>query len=269
MEFFTIFLAGLLGIASPTGIILDTIVESKFREQFDEVEQLEVRIDNVPNYRIIQGQVQRVRLASRGVYLTPDFRIDTIELETDALDVDLPTLQQGGREGLNQSLNQPLQGAFRLVITEDDLNNLLRSPQIQEKLPEIINKARGEEDQAPGYELLNPEIDFLEDNRIRIKVQFQRLRGNNPEPLDIVLEMGFESENGKNIKIVNFTGTLNERELSQRLLEGFAEGITDRLDLSILEERGLLARLLQLQITNDNLNVAGFLRLEGDKENNP
>ncbi len=268
MEFFTIFLASLLSIASPPGIVLDSIVESKFREQFDQVEQLEVRIDNVPNYRIIQGQIQRVRLASRGVFLTPEFRIDTLELETDPIDLNLSTLQQGGRNGLTQSLNRPLQGAFRVVITEADLNALLRSPQVLEKLPEMINKARGEDNDTPGYQLLNPEIDFLGDNRIRIKVEFHRLRGSNPEPLNIMLEMGFESVNGRNISIVNLSGTLNERQLSQRLLNGFAEGITDRLDLSKLEENGLITRLLLLQIDNDNLNLAGFAHLEGEKIDN-
>jgi hypothetical protein len=265
MEFFTIFLSSLLSIASPAGIVLDQIVESKFREKFDQVEQLEVRIDNVPSYQIIQGKVNRVRLASRGVYLTPEFRLDTLELETDPLDVNLETLQtQSRRNGLEQALNQPLQGGFRLVVTEDDLNNLLRSPQIQQKLPELINQARGENDQPPSYELLNPEVDFLENGRLAIKVQFKRLRGNNQEPLNIALEMGFQCLNGKNISIVNLTGTINDRELSQRLLDGFAEGIGDRLNLSKLEEKGLITRLLQLNINHSALNLAGFARLEGD-----
>lgn len=268
MEFFTIFLSSLLMVASPVGIVLDQIVESKFREQFDQVEQLEVRIDNVPNYRIIQGQAQRIRLASRGVFLH-DFRIDTLELETDPIDLNLAKLQEGGRgrSGLTQSLNKPLQGAFRLVITEADLNNLLRSPEVLEKLPEMIEKARGEGNEAPSYQLLNPEIDFLDNNRLKINIEFKRLRGSNPEPLKIELELGLESTNGKNIQIVNLTGTLNDRQLSQRLLNGFAEGITEDLDLSKLEEKGLITRLLQLKIDHDDLNLAGFVRLDQDQEN--
>ena len=266
MEFFTIFLSSLLTIASPAGLVLDNIVESKFREQFQEVEQLEIRVDNVPSYQIIQGQAQRLRLASRGVYLFRGFRIDTFELETDVIDVDLSTLQQGGRNNFNQSLNQPLQGGFRIVITEEDVNNLLRSPEIQSRIPEIINRLRGENQQTPSYELLNPQVDFLDNNRLEMRVQFQRLRGNNPEPLNIVLEMGFQSLDGKTIQILNPTGTINERELSSRLLNGFAENIGNRLDLSKLDEKGIMTRLLQLQITNDNFNIAGFARLEDDHE---
>jgi hypothetical protein len=266
MEFLTIFLSSLLSVASPAGIVLDQIVESEFREKFENVEELEVRIDNVPSYQIVKGKVQRVRLASRGVYLNPDFRIDTLELETDPVDLNLETLQgeEGGRNTFTQSLNQPLQGGFRVVITEADLNHLLRSPEIVEKLPELINKARGE-DQPPSYELLNPEVDFLENGRIAIKFQFQRLSGNS-QPLNIALEMGLSTTNGKNITIVNPTGTINDRELSQRLLDGFAEGIGDRLDLSKLEEKGLLTRLLQLNIDSDALNIAGFARLEKDQD---
>lgn len=266
MEFLTIFLSSLLSVASPAGIVLDQIVESKFRENFDQVEQLEVRIDNVPSYQIVKGKVQRVRLASRGVYLNPEFRIDTLELETDPIDLNLDTLQaeEGGRNAFTQALNQPLQGGFRVVITEADLNHLLRSPEIVEKLPELINKARGEDDQPPSYELLNPEVDFLENGRIAIKVQFQRLSGNS-QPLNIALELGLATTNGKNITIVDPKGTINDRELSQRLLDGFAEGIGDRLDLSKLEEKGLITRLLQLNVDHDSLNLAGFARLEKDQ----
>ena len=262
MEFLTIFLSGLLSIASPVGIILDSIAESEFRQQFEEVEQVEIRIDNIPSYQIISGQVQRIRLASRGVYLTPNFRLDTLELETDPIDINLDQLKQGNKRAFFEALNQPLQGAFRIVITEEDLNNLLKSPQIQESLPEIINQARGSDDQNPSFELLNPEIDFLENNRLALKVQFQRVRNNRKEPLDIVLEMGLESNNGKNVKIVNLTGTINDQQLSQRLLNGFAEGITERLNLSKLEEKGIIARFLQLQIDDNNFHLAGFARLE-------
>ena len=53
------------------------------------VEQQAIRIDNTPNYQIVQGKIDQVRIAGRGVTINSYLRIDTLELETDAIAIDL------------------------------------------------------------------------------------------------------------------------------------------------------------------------------------
>ncbi|MEN9870181.1 MAG: hypothetical protein RLZZ171_1169, partial [Cyanobacteriota bacterium] len=43
---------------------------------------------------------------------------------------------------------------------------------------------------------------------------------------------------------------------------GFATGISDRLNLNTLSADGILARILQLEINEDNLQLISFVRLE-------
>jgi hypothetical protein len=50
--------------------------------------------------------------------------------------------------------------------------------------------------------------------------------------------------------------------MSSRLLNGFAEGISDRLNLTSLEANGILARILQLEINEDELKLVGFAKVE-------
>ena len=57
-------------------------------------------------------------------------------------------------------------------------------------------------------------------------------------------------------------GTVNNRPMSSRLLNGFAQGISDRLDFSNLEKQGIFARLLQLEITAEKITIVGFAKME-------
>ncbi|MGK7872934.1 MAG: DUF2993 domain-containing protein [Xenococcaceae cyanobacterium] len=267
MEFLTILLSSLLAIVSPAGLILDSAIENAFRSQFEEVEQLEIRIDNAPSYQILQGKVERIRIASRGVQLIPNLRIEALELETDPIDVDLQHLRQGGRSAFNESLRQPVQGGVRLVLTEADINRALQSPEIQSRLEQLVNRflPGSAGSQTRRYELFNPRVELLGDNRLRVQVQLRKSgsQGQASQPLDIMLELGLKVVAGRSFQLIEPVATINGRRVSTRLLKGVARGLTSRLDLRRLEETGITARLLQLDIERNEVNVVGFVRVEG------
>lgn len=80
--------------------------------------------------------------------------------------------------------------------------------------------------------------------------------------LAIALEFGIEASAGNKIQIVQPVGKVNGRTMSSRLLKGFAEGISDRLDLTKMESQGIFVRLLQLEITPDQIELIAFARME-------
>ena len=57
-------------------------------------------------------------------------------------------------------------------------------------------------------------------------------------------------------------GAINKRKVSQRFLNRLINRITEDLDLHSLESQGILSRILQLEINEDNLNLSAFVRLE-------
>jgi hypothetical protein len=271
MEWLTIILSSLLAAISPTGLILDRLAENKLRSQVEAVEQLAVRIDNVPSYQVLQGKVERVRLASRGIQPIPDLRIDTVDLETDAIDVDLSRLQQGKSA---DALRQPLQAAIHVAITEADLNQALRSPKIQARLQQMIDELMPKQTEfaLPRFTLLKAHLDFMGANRVQFQVQVQesatqtdkesKTQTDKPETLDLVLEVGLNVVAGRSLELVEPKGTLNGKRLSSKLLKGFAQGLNKKLDLRNLENKGITARLLQFKIEEQQMNLAAFIRLE-------
>ena len=266
MELITIIFSGVLSALSNGGWVLDAIAENSLSSNVESIETLEVRVDNRPNYQLIKGKLDKLRIATRGIQLQQDLRIDVLELETDPISIDLQALADSDLEDLQNSLQQPLQTAARIVITEADLTTALASEtllqQLQATLNNIVAKRAGNSTRT--YEISAPQIDLLPDNRIKLDLELRRLSKNQqrPQELAITLELGIEVIAGTQIQLVNPQGTVNGRPMSTRLLSGFAQGVSDRLKLSNLESLGILARLLQLEVTEDKIELVAFTRIE-------
>jgi len=250
MEFLTILLSSLIGLIAPVGLVSDRIAASAIRDQID-AEDLQVRIDNVPTYRLLQGRIDRVRIAGRGLSVEPGFRIAALEVETDAIAVDPRSLREGEPE-----LEQPLQAGVRVVLSQADLTQALRSRQVRSWLDDLNLGQFG----GAGYEIRNPRIQLLDNNRIRLRAALRQ--ADSDEQLTIVLESGLSILAGRQLQFDSPTATLNGDPLPDRIVAGFATGISQRFDLRTLQASGITARILKIEINPDQLQLAAFVRVE-------
>lgn len=257
MEFITILLSGLLALVSPVGIVTDKVVAGALRSRLNKVEQLQVRVDNAPSYQLLQGTVERVRIAGRGLWLTPNIRIGALEVETDPINVDLQRLRQGGQGSPRASLRQPVQAGVRLVLTESDLNKTLQSPAVAERLRRVVSGALGGSPER--YEFLNPRVDLLDNNRVRFQVE---LLEKGAEPLAIAVESGLGIVSGRSLQLIEPAVSLNGKPLSPQLVAAFTSGVNNRFDLRKLEEAGITTRLLKLNVNTSELEIAAFVRVD-------
>jgi hypothetical protein len=283
MEVLTIVLAGLLGIGSSGGIILDQIAQNKIRSQVISVEEQAVRIDNQPNYQVAQGKIARIRIATRGVRIKPGMRIAALEVETDPIAVKLSKLKFNSIEQLRESLVDPAGGTVKVVLTETDLNQALQSPKIKEQLQKTLNRLIASKAGSTNisYQVADLRVAMQPQNRLQVNFKLSRpspklsLESNSTSgtseqkkssrELAISLKLTLKVIDGKALQLLDPRGTVNGRPMSSRLLKGFATGISDRLNLNTLSADGILARILQLEIKEDNLQLIGFLRLEPKK----
>ncbi|NET59846.1 MAG: DUF2993 domain-containing protein [Symploca sp. SIO2E6] len=263
MELFTILLSSFITFISPINSVGDIVVENALRSRLEKVEQLEVRIDNVPNHQITQGKLQRVRIASRGVQLTSDVRISTLELDIDQVDVNLPALLQQEPEASPDLFRKPLQAGIRLVLTEDDINQLLQSPRvmarISQSLGNVLKRLPGAEDQ--NYQLSSTQVQFLEENRLAIQLQFQDM-DTEAEKLNLRLETGLEVENRQRLKLIEPLIAINDTPVPPLLIPGLTAMVRNFTDLGKLEDAGIFVRILKLEINSNELEVANFVRVE-------
>lgn len=275
MELLTILLAGLFSVLVPGGWAIESLASKNLSANLTAVEQLAIRVDNSPSYQIALGKLGGIKLASRGVEVQPGLRIESLELETDSLAFKRQDFSTSNLQQLRTSLQQPLQGGVQVVLTEVDLNRALQSPAIKNQLQIALNRLIARTGASVTYQLNNPQIKLQNGNRLGFSVGLCRsfasknqlqdcFHGDRSKEskLNIKLEWGIKTLAGRKIKLVEPIGTVNGRPMSARLLTGFAEGISDRLDLNTLEENGIFARLLQLKIDREQIALAGFVRIE-------
>jgi LmeA-like phospholipid-binding len=265
MELITILLSGITALFSLTGVVVDKNVEAAFRSQLDRAEQLQVRVDNAPVHQIINGKINKLRVAGRGLWVSKNLRIDTLDIETDPIAVDIRAIQADGQSPRASSLQQPIQAAVKLKFNEEDLNNFLKSPEAIAQLQQMTTSTFGA---AAGslnkdYQIANPQVKFLANNRLAISAELQD--PGSSEKLPVTLETGLTVSGGRKFQLVEPTARVGETPIPPFLLAGLTTGISDRFNVDILEERGLSARILQLKVTPQQLELAAFVRISGRK----
>ncbi len=262
MEFLAILMSGLLTALSPVGLIVEQVTGKQISQRLNDAETLEVRVDNLPAHQILNGKIDRVRIASRGVEIIPNFRIDTLEIETDPLSFNLAKLRTGKRGP--GALEQPLQAGIRLVLTEEDVNTALRSPQVMASLQAVINRlfAPPGSTNSPQFEVMKATIDFLGDNRFQFdsKISQTDPQTGEVEISNLNLAFTLKLSSGSQFQLSDPSGSINGEALEPFLLMGFAQGVSQGLNLQRFEKRGLTARFLQLHISTQELEMAVFTR---------
>jgi hypothetical protein len=260
MELFAGLLTTILGIAGAPGIAIDKIATDFLRGQIVRADALEVRVDNAPNYQILLGNVDRIRVAGRGVYVLDFLRIDQIDLETDPISIDINGLQSG-----KIVLRRPLQAAVRVVLLSTDINTALRSPSIQSSFKSLSIDITGTNRNPEILDLINPEVTFLESNRIRLAATLQsQPKPTQPKPTQLKVSVNAELKTigGTKLQIVNPRIELEGTPVPEKIAQAFAQGLNKVLDLRQLESKGITARVLKLEFTEGKMQVIGFAKMD-------
>jgi len=268
MELLSVFFAGLFGAISPFGWIVDQKVEAAFRSRVTAVETIAVRVDNTPSYRLLKGKIQRLRLVSRGVHLTPHLRLKSLAIETDPIAADWAVLR-GGEFGsfpqVQSALEKPLNAALQVTLNETDLNRFLASPEVKtgfnamaQRIFEQLPSSRNQR-----YEILSATVNFKDNNRLTVDLDLRVSRSQNNQfrEFDLRVESGMKVQQGKRLSLVEPKVTVDGKPLPPRLVTIVSERINARFNLGTLNEEKMIGRLLQLKIEEDEVKLAAFVQI--------
>lgn len=260
MELFAGLLTTVLGLAGSPGIAIDKIAADFLRGQIVRADVLEVRVDNAPNYQILLGNVDRIRVAGRGVYILEFLRIDQIDLETDPISIDPNVLQSG-----KVILRRPLQAAVRVVMRSEDINTALRSPNVQTSFKNLSIDITASNKNPEILDLIDPEITFLEGDHLRLTASLQAKptpSKPNPSKLDVSINAELKTIGGTKLQIINPKIELSGTPVPERIAKAFTDGLNKVLDLRQLESKGITARVIRLEITEGKMQVIGFAKMD-------
>jgi LmeA-like phospholipid-binding len=228
------------------GQIIAKLVENQISAQFDDVDQVNVEVDT-DLLKIIQGKADSITLQGQGLTLTPDIRLEEIQVQTTKISLN-PL-----RALLNSfEFTQPIEAAACVTMTEIDLNNLLNSDLLQKNLPQLSFK-----------------LDFGKEAKITLQspMQLQILDGKK-----IKFTGQTKIHTPDETKMVGFTATIYpQTEKNPLLIESFychqAEALSidfltvlmqkfkQLISLPSLEWKGMELIIQQLQLQQDKITV--------------
>ncbi|MEB3227272.1 MAG: DUF2993 domain-containing protein [Synechocystis sp.] len=270
MDWLIIALTSFLTLISPLNLIGDRLIADQIRSRVHQVEDLSVRVDNAPSFQAVQGKIERVRIASRGLEIIPQLRIAELQLETDPIDVRWQSLSGANLSKLRQSLRQPLQGAIAVVVTEADLNQALADKGVKTQLETLLNRVIPED--APRFQIDAIQVDFLDptvsdtpqEPRFALLLNLRQVLNPDEEPaaLDIAIETGVQVDNGDRLTLIDPTVMLNGRKISSRVVNSITGSFVNRLSLKRLEQRGITARILRYEVTDEQAELSLFASIQ-------
>ncbi len=296
MQIFILILSSLISVLSPVNFGIDKVAESTIRGQFKKVEQLKVRVDNTPVHNAIGGKVDKIRIAGRGLFPLEGIRIDTLEFETDPININVKALQKEKKA----ELQAPLGVGMRLVIREEDLISALRAPVVQQEIQKLLrglnnNKTKQAQAEPSGkvepsgdagrtgipqriqdlrtrldeYRILNPKVEFLPGGRIKLELEVEEVK--TAEKLKIEAESGITFAEGQRLTLTSPILKLNGVELPEQIIQSFATDLFNRFkteqlsslpgSLGQVKWSQLTARVIKLQVKDKKLELVAFLRL--------
>ncbi len=261
MNWITIFLASLTGLFSTPGVGVQEIAKQSLRSQIHDAEVLAVRIDAIPTHQFLAGQIDQVRIAGRGIVLQDGVRIDHLDLETDAIDLDINQLRNG-----NVGLDQPLRAVVRLGLTTADINQALQSPSVTQSLQDLSLNVLGEGTIGGLNRSDVVEARFTVPQPGRVQLETQLREQGTGEELAIRLGLGVAIANGYQFQFSEPELVANGEAFPAGLLEALLEGVSREFTLRNLELTGITARLLELKIEEERVQIVAFVELAPEAE---
>ncbi len=290
MQIFILILSSLISVLSPINFGIDKVAESTIRSQFKSVEQLKVRVDNTPVHNAIGGKIDKIRIAGRGLFPLEGIRIDTLEFETDPININVKALQKEKKT----ELQAPLGVGMRLVIREEDVISALKAPIVRQEIQKLLRglnsgKTKQAQTEPSGeagrtgipqriqelrtrlddYRILNPKVEFLPGGRIRLEVEVEEVK--TAEKLKIEAESGITLAEGQRLTLTRPVLRLNGVELPEQIIQTFATDLFNRFkveqlgnlpgNLGQVKWSQLTARVIKLEVKDNKLELVAFLRL--------
>lgn len=215
---------------------ISKLAEVGITSQLDEVETLNVDIRTDP-LKVIQGEVDSVAIAGKGMVVQQDLRMETLEITTETVSIDPLSVVFG-----NIELTQPAQAQARIVLTEADLNRALSSDFLRSKLQLLKLQRQGK---PLTIDIQQVELGLPEDGKILIQAEFLVLEDAERKAVSVVCAPRLNPTQQRiELEIISSSG----QGLTPELVSAILEQITPLLDLKNFELPGMSLHLREFEV---------------------
>ncbi|MGG6293977.1 LmeA family phospholipid-binding protein [Leptolyngbya sp. AN02str] len=222
---------------------LSKAAEMGITNQLDKVEELDVDIRANPS-KLVQGEVESVAIAGKGMVMKQQLRMESLDLKTDAVAINPLRAVLGDIQ-----LTHPTNADAQVVLTEGDLNRAIASDFLQEKLKDLKLKTA---DQVYTVVVNRASIHLLEDGTVFIDAKCLIQETNEEKKLTVtVVPKLIEDEHKIGMEVLSAEG----EGLTTEFIAAVIDAIAMLLDLRNFQVPGMSFQLRKFEVTKGKLTL--------------
>jgi LmeA-like phospholipid-binding len=221
---------------------LNKAAEIGLSSQLDEVENLDVNIQTDP-LKIVQGQVDSVKIEGEGLVMQKDLRMDKLEMQMGNVAINPLSVAFGKIE-----LTKPTEASAKVVLTESDINRAFNSEYVRSQLQEQTIQING---QSTSIEPQNIDFRLLDNQKVGLNATIKLTETGETQQIAFTAAPKVNA-NGQSVSLENVEYGEGE-EISPELTKALVDQTSELLNLSNFDLEGMTLRVKQLEVAPGKL----------------
>lgn len=230
---------------------LSKAVEIGLSTQLDQVENLEVDIRTDPG-KLIQGQLESVKIEGEGLVMQKDLRAETLEVKTGSVAINPLSVAFGKIE-----LTRPTDAEAHVVLAEQDLERAFNSEYIHDKLQNLQLNVNG---QPMTIDTNQVQLGLPGEGKIALTAEIDQKETGETQQISFTTVPRL-SAGGEQV-VLEDVQYAEGKELSPELTAALLERASELLDLRNFELEGMSLRLKGLDVQKGKLTLQSQARVE-------
>lgn len=225
-------------------------VEAGLASQLDQVEKLDVSVDANP-LEVTAGKVNSASVEAEGMVMQKDLRVEELKMEVSSISINPLRAAFGDVE-----LEQPVDAATRVVLTEQDISRAFNSSFIHNKLQNLDIQVDGQR-----VTVDTQQVGFRIPSEGKIELNTEVVQGTGETQQVSFTAVPRMQEGGEQISLENVQYTQG-KELSPELTEALLDKASELLDLRNFELDGMSLRLKRLDVQQGRMTLQAEAHIE-------
>jgi hypothetical protein len=223
---------------------LSKIAEVGISSQLDAVEALDVDIKT--DSKLIQGELESVEIAGKGMVMQNDLRIEEMNLQTGNIAIDPLRAVFGSIE-----LTRPTEATAEVTLTESDINRAFNSDYIGQKLQNLDISVGDRSFQAKAQN-----INFSLPSKDKVALEADILLSPTGESKQVAFSaIPRISPDGQAVSLENIDYKSDSANFSSQLTDALLDRTSELLNLANFELPGIDLKLKQIKVETGKMTL--------------
>lgn len=223
---------------------LNKAAEIGLTSQLDEVENLDVNIQTDP-LKVVQGQVDSVKIDGEGLVMQKDLRMDKIEMQMGNVAINPLSVAFGKIE-----LTKPTEASARVVLTESDINRAFNSEYVRSQIQGQKIHVNG---QVTSIEPQDINFRLLDNQKVGLNANIKLKETDETQQIAFTAAPKVNA-NGQSVSLDNVEYGQGE-EISPELTKALVDQTSELLNLSNFDLEGMSLRVNKLEVVPGKLTL--------------